>query len=85
MPRTHPKPQDLAGSFLQILIGNLPESAEHMLATACSRFKIAGSAERNGAGVTEHFPLPQRGLYRERRAFAVNRFAADEAAIDKIE
>jgi hypothetical protein len=56
-----------------------------MLATVSSRFKIAGSAERNGASVTEHFPLPQRGLYRERRALAVNRFAVDESTIDKIE
>jgi hypothetical protein len=56
-----------------------------MLAAICSRFKVTGSAERDGAGVTKHFPLPPRGLYCARRAFAVNRRATCENAIDEIE
>ena len=40
--------------------------------------EITGATERDGPGVTEHFPLPLRGLYRERGVFAVNTFAADE-------
>jgi hypothetical protein len=56
-----------------------------MLATEPSRFQITSSAECNRASATEHLPLPLRSLYREPRAFAVDRFAADEAAIDKIE
>lgn len=39
----------------------------------------------NGAGVTKHFPLPLRGLYCARRAFAVDRGATYESAIDEIE
>ena len=55
-----------------------------MLSAVFSRFKVTGSAERNGAGVTKHFPLSLRGLYCARRAFAVNRGAAYESAIDEI-
>jgi len=71
--------------FGQILIRHLPEPAQQMLAGVLSRFKITGSAERDGAGVTKHFPLPLSRLYCVRRAFAVNRDAAYESAIDEIE
>jgi hypothetical protein len=63
----------------------LTEPAQQVLAAVSSRFKITGSAERNGTGVTKHFPLPLRGLYSARRAFALNRVAGCEMAVDKIE
>jgi hypothetical protein len=50
-----------------------------------SFLEIAGAAERNSAGVAEHFPLPLRCLYRERRTAAVNQFGVDKTAVDKIE
>ena len=56
-----------------------------MLVIESSFVEIAGAAERNGAGVTEYFPLPLRYLYRKRRTCAVNQFAAHKTAVDKIE
>jgi hypothetical protein len=67
------------------LVSTSPVLDPQMLAPICSRLKITGSAERDGAGVTKHFPLPLRGLYCARRAFAVNRGTAYESAIDEIE
>jgi hypothetical protein len=76
----------LFGSLVdQIFIRHLSEPAQQMLAAVPSRFKIAGSAERNGAGVTKHLPLPLRRLYCERGAFAVNWGAVYESTIDEIE
>jgi hypothetical protein len=46
--------------------------------------EIAGAAERNGPGMTEEFPLPLRGLDRDRRIGADDRFRGDETAIDEI-
>jgi hypothetical protein len=56
-----------------------------MLVIESSFLEIAGAAKRNSAGVTEHFPLPLRGLYRERRTAAVNQLSVDKTAVDKIE
>jgi len=69
----------------QILVRYLPKPAQNMLVIESSFVEIAGAAERNGAGVTEYFPLPLRYLYRKRRTCAVNQFAAHKTAVDKIE
>jgi len=70
--------------FLQILVGHLPEPAEHMLVNRFIPVEKAGAAECHRAGVTENLPLPLRCLYRERRTSAIYQLAFDEAAIDKI-
>jgi hypothetical protein len=75
----------LVSVFLQMLIRHLPKPAQNVLVIESSFVEITGAAERNSAGVTEHFPLPLRCLYRERRTCAVNQFATYKAAVDKIE
>ena len=47
--------------------------------------EIAGAAERDRTDMTENLPLPLRCLYGEGRTSAVNQFAADKTALDKIE
>ena len=56
-----------------------------MLAPEFRCAEIAGTAERDGTGVTENLPLPLRGLYGVRRTAAVNELSAEQTAVDKIE
>jgi len=44
--------------------------------------EIAGAAERNSPSMTKNLPLPLRSLYRDRRAWAVNRFTSNKIAVD---
>jgi len=44
--------------------------------------EIAGAAERNSPSMTKNLPLPLRSLYRDRRAWAANRFTSDKIAVE---
>jgi len=64
--------------FSFVLVRHLPKPAQHVPVVEYSPLEIAGSAERDGAGVPEEFPLPLRRLYRDRRTCAVDGLSGHE-------
>ena len=69
----------------KIIIRYLTVAAQYVFLAKFSRFKIAGAADCNGTGVTEHFPLPLRRLDCRRRTCTVNDLTVGKAAVDQVE
>jgi hypothetical protein len=70
--------------FSFVLVRHLPKPAQHVPVVEYSPLEIAGSAERDGAGVPEEFPLPLRRLYCDRRTCAVNSLSGRKGTVDEI-
>jgi hypothetical protein len=70
--------------FALVFVRHLPKPAQDMLAIVFSFDEIAGAAERNGAGMTKEFPLPQRGLYSKRRICADDGLGRSKITVDEI-